>query len=105
MHVTLIPGLSPGRYVIPVIIDRHQLRLLQEYVISSFKAGSNHMPVVIPVPGYGSGDFFFEAEGRFSILKPCNEWTNEGLRKAGIRCAAWSPFDKAIFYQLSQSKK
>jgi hypothetical protein len=30
----------------------------------------------------------------------CNEWVRRGLAEAGVRTAAWAPFDAAIFWQM-----
>ncbi len=105
MHVTLLPDLLPGKEVIPVYISSRQLDLLCTYVYNSFRLNNESKPLTIQAKGYGDDDLFFDAEGKFSIFKSCNVWTNEGLKSAGIRCSEWTPFDKPILYQLSCSRK
>lgn len=50
--------------------------------------------------GYYSNDTFYEAKGSFSIFHTCNEWIGKGLRRAGIRTGAWTPFEKSVMYQI-----
>lgn len=49
-----------------------------------------------PVTGYGRADIFYEAHGRYTALKTCNEWTGSILRDAGIRVGAWTPFNFGV---------
>lgn len=57
----------------------------------------------IPGAHYHDRDAFFEGQGSYSLLYTCNDWTNAGLKAAGVRTALWSPFDKAILYHLPLS--
>jgi uncharacterized protein (TIGR02117 family) len=49
-----------------------------------------------PVAGYGSADVFYEAIGRYSPYRTCNEWTGSLLRNAGIRTGLWTPFNFGV---------
>ena len=103
MHVTLLEDVRPGKNVRRVKISEMELRKLTAYIFSSFSLNNDGNPVQIPSGGYGPDDLFFNAHGKFSIVKPCNEWTNEGLKSAGIRCVVWSPFDKPLLRALSNA--
>ena len=39
----------------------------------------------------GSGDAFYEANGNFNLLSPCNQWTGRMLARAGVVTGAWTP--------------
>ncbi len=105
MHVTLVSGLVPGNEVVPVYISAQQLEIITGYIRDSFFLTDTGKPESIAAKGYGDYDLFFYAKGKFSLIKSCNVWTNEGLKAAGIRCSVWSPFDKPILFQLSHSRK
>ncbi len=41
--------------------------------------------------GFTGTDGFFEAEGRFHILRTCNTWVSDMLRQAGVAAGLWTP--------------
>lgn len=47
---------------------------------------------------------FYEAKGNYFLTYTCNQWVCEALKKAGVRTALWSPFDKGIIHQLKKIK-
>ena len=49
---------------------------------------------------YGPNDAFYEATGRYHLLRTCNEWAAEGLRKAGVPVPAWAPFELNVRWHL-----
>ncbi len=49
-----------------------------------------------PIRGYGPGDVFYEAHGRYSPIRTCNEWTGSILRDAGVRIGQWTPFNFGV---------
>lgn len=51
-------------------------------------------------PGYGAGDAFYEASGRYHLFRTCNEWTSEGLAAAGIQTALWAPFAQSVLVHV-----
>jgi len=57
-------------------------------------------PIRIEDPGYFDSDAFFEGTGRYTFRLTCNEWIRRVLADAGIRTAAWSPFEAALFWHL-----
>ncbi len=80
-------------------ISREQYRQLIDYIQHSFQR-PNGAPLLIEGRGYGPTDNFYEAIGAYNMIKTCNMWVVGGLKKIGVRTAVWSPFDKAIFFQL-----
>ena len=59
-------------------------------------------PRRVPLPGYGTGDAFYAASGRYSLLRTCNVWSAEALQAAGIPMGLWSPFSFQVMSSLSQ---
>ena len=46
------------------------------------------------------GDAFFEAEGHFNILRPCNQWLGFQLRSAGLPLGVWTPTSQSLRQSL-----
>lgn len=102
MHVTLTGKPSPGDRIIKIRIKTEQYISLRNYILDSFLVGPEGKAVPVDHPGYGMNDLFYESDIAFHLFRTCNVWTNTGLRKAGIRTSAWTPFDRPILYQLSR---
>lgn len=63
---------------------------LLTFIEQSF-ARQDGAPLPVPGAGYGIGDAFYEGQGGFNILHPCNIWVAQGLRQAGLATGAWTP--------------
>ncbi len=50
--------------------------------------------------GYGGGDMFYHAKGTYHLIRTCNEWTSQGLHRAGIQTALWAPFPLSVMVHL-----
>ena len=74
-------------------------RLLLE-ILSSMKL-ANEKPQWIAEASISPNDAFFEANGRFNIFNPCNQWANEILRRAGIKLGVWTPTAQSLKYSLA----
>jgi uncharacterized protein (TIGR02117 family) len=46
---------------------------------------------------------YYEAKGTYSILRNCNSWTAEGLRKADVTTPVWAGLSTAIMLHLDNS--
>ncbi len=79
---------------------RVQLNELITYIDNSFQKDETGKLIKIPVKGYYNFDFFYEANGSFSIFKTCNIWVNSALREIEVETSVWSPFDFGILYHL-----
>lgn len=42
--------------------------------------------------GYFDNDVFYEAPGRYTWRRTCNQWTSDMLAAAGVRTGWWTPF-------------
>ena len=51
-------------------------------------------------PGYGGRDTFYVANGRYTIIDTCNQWSGRALRLAGAPVAPWTPFSFLVLWHL-----
>ncbi|MDX5435712.1 MAG: TIGR02117 family protein [Pontibacter sp.] len=100
MHVEYIRSrLVPTHRQQPVYITPNQYQQLIAYIDGSF-IKQNGSYLHISGSGYTGQDTFYEAHGKFYILKNCNNWVNQGLKSMGIRTALWAPLPFAIMRHL-----
>lgn len=92
LHVTASPVPGVGPKLRAVRLRPEEYARLVAYVRGTF-AGP-------PVPGYGGRDAFYAARGGYSALGTCNEWSAGGLRAAGVRMGAWTPFAFGVMQWL-----
>ena len=102
MHVRYLkqPKINAEKCV-ELIINSIQYKELISLVENSFQK-NNDLVIKIDHPGYGSFDRFYEAKGTYSAFKTCNIWTNNCLKKTGVKVAIWSPFSKGLIHSLKQ---
>jgi uncharacterized protein (TIGR02117 family) len=87
-----------------ITLDDEEYGRLLDYIRKSFALDAQKKVQRIPDAGYHERDAFFQGQGSYSLLYTCNDWTNAGLKHAGVKTALWSPFDKAILYHLPVTK-
>ncbi len=74
--------------------------------VSSLRLSGELSPVHGPVAkGYGPRDAFFAANGQYTILETCNQWTGRALRLAGAPVAPWTPFSFLVTWNLPMISK
>jgi uncharacterized protein (TIGR02117 family) len=76
--------------------------------LAAFVQASLQMPDGRPVkagPGYGARDAFFLANGRYTIVDTCNQWTGQALRAGGAPVAPWTPFSFLVLWNLPMISK
>jgi uncharacterized protein (TIGR02117 family) len=84
-----------------ISISEQQYAELVKFIDASFQKDKDSSYILIPGHHYsGTNDNFYEAEGSYLFYKTCNVWTNAGLKKAGVKTAAWAPFDESVLYHL-----
>jgi len=90
LHILPARDIAVGEGVLPVMLPPGGIDRLVDFIDATFvrKGG---VPVPVDHPGYGMGDVFYEANGAFNILRPCNIWAAEGLRAVGLATGAWTP--------------
>lgn len=71
--------------------------------IAAFIRGSLRLSQGLPVragPGYGERDAFFVANGQYTAIETCNQWTGEALRLVGAPVAPWTPFSFLVLWNM-----
>jgi uncharacterized protein (TIGR02117 family) len=101
MHVSLWSNPVEDDLTIRIRVSEKEYESLVDFIMNSFQWDSDHRVTKIEHPGYGDFDLFFESSLKFHLFRTCNVWTNQGLKKAGIRTALWTPYDRPILYHLS----
>lgn len=100
MHVRYLrknPNVSEN--CVSLNISKEQYLALVRFVEQSFCLEQN-CAKKIDHPGYGDHDLFFEAQGRYTLFRTCNVWTNNALKKAGIKTPVWMPFADGLMHAL-----
>ncbi|WP_322185174.1 TIGR02117 family protein [Fulvimarina sp. 2208YS6-2-32] len=92
MHVELAGRIDPAApHVTPLVLSPERYADLVDAIMASFEDDPSGAPALLPVPGYGAFDRFYEARGGFQVLFGCNTWTGQMLREAGIATGLWTP--------------
>lgn len=99
VHVEHEHDPRPNEYQQPIMLTIPEYRILARHVRASFDlSGGKSKPLI--GRGYGPADVFYEANGPYSALYTCNEWTGEALRAAGVRTGIWTPLSQSIMWRL-----
>lgn len=102
MHVEYLR--RPQDYEVePMWISPEEYAALVAYVRAWFARDAGGRVQRIDHPGFGAADAFFEGEGGYSPWLTCNDWVRRGLAQAGVRTAAWSPFDRALLWHARRA--
>ena len=102
MHVTYRTyAPEVGTYAKKIRISKEQYLTLVAYVQNSFQRDEKGNFLRISSYHYANAnDNFYEANGRYSLFKTCNVWTNSALKEIGVKTAMWAPFDKCILHHF-----
>ena len=100
MHVEFYRNaLQTGKEVKKIVISEAEYEKLVNFADASFAEKDGYFDK-LALAGYGENDWFFEAKGQYHLLNTCNIWTGEGLKQAGIKVSAWTPFESGVFFYL-----
>ena len=100
LHVEHDHRPSPDEWQRPITITPDQYRLLAHYVAARFQRDPGGATIPLIGRGYNDWDMFYEANGGYSFVFTCNEWTGRALRAAGIRIGVWTPLSQSIMWRL-----
>lgn len=89
---------------IPLELCKEQIQTLETYIRASFKR--NDVGGVKALDGltYSGFDKFYEAVGTYNLFNSCNNWTNGGLKAAGVKSPIWSPLPQGIIHHARRHK-
>ena len=84
----------------PIRLRPEEYRRLVEYVRLRFERDRLGRTIPVVGRGYNDWDMFYEANGGYSFVLTCNEWTGRALRAAGVRTGLWTPLSQSIMWRL-----
>lgn len=90
LHVEHRPRPVVGADVRAIVLRPDEYRRLVAFIVASRAATGRHWH------GYGDGDVFYEARGRYDAVRTCNRWTGAALAAAGVRVGRWTPFPVTV---------
>ncbi|MFN3945971.1 MAG: TIGR02117 family protein [Allosphingosinicella sp.] len=104
LHVEHDHRPAPAAHQRPLRLRPEEFGRLVAFVEASFRrdAAGASMPVL--GRGYNDWDMFYEANGHYSLLLTCNEWTGRALRAAGVRTGLWTPLEQSIMWRLDRAE-
>lgn len=104
-HVAIGWKPEPTNNITRVVISEEDYGHLIDHIKSGFRLNEKGKPILVPGESYYGWDAFYEGQGSYELVTTCNEWAGRGLRAAGIRTGAWTPFVSQIQRQLDQLRK
>lgn len=90
LHVEHLPRPVAGDDERPVVLTPAQYRRLAAFIMASRRPGGARYR------GYGVNDAFYDARGRYYLIRTCNSWTGDALRYAGVRVGRWTPLPATV---------
>jgi len=100
LHVIHVDHPRPDPDQRPIRISHDQYRRLARFIQGRFHLDAGGRPIPLIGRGYGPDDIFYEANGGYSFILTCNEWTGRALRQAGVRTGLWTPLNQSIMWRL-----
>jgi uncharacterized protein (TIGR02117 family) len=100
VHVQPVAAVRTGTHLRSFTISEAGYRALAGHVEASLQLDEAGGPVILPGVSHGNGDAFLRGRDRFWLLRSCNVWTGEGLRKAGLPIGLWTPLTQSLMWSL-----
>ncbi len=103
MHTTYYQTIKESEVCRKIMISKEQYTRLVEHIKASFQQDSagDFLPIQTTA-NYNDTDAFYEANGRYSMLKTCNTWANTSLKASGQKACLWTAFDTGIFAKYEE---
>ncbi len=90
----------PSEWQRPIVVTPQEYRRLVAFIRARFRLDANGRTIPLIGRGYREWDMFYEANGGYSLVLTCNEWTGRALRAAGIRTGLWTPLEQSVMWRL-----
>ena len=75
---------------------------LTQFIQKTFQMDSQNEPIRI-ANGHSSNSGFYAANGNYSIVKTCNNWVAEALRKANVDTPLWAGLSSAVMLHFKRT--
>lgn len=79
-------------------VDRSRYLALMQFIKQSFQRTEQGNLIQLTDPATGTA--FYEATGRYSIVRNSNHWTADGLEIASINTPLWAGFSSAVMQHV-----
>ncbi|MGX1786498.1 TIGR02117 family protein [Bosea sp. NPDC055332] len=100
VHVQPVTAVRTGADLRSFIVSEAGYRALVGHIEASMQLDEAGGPVILPGISHGTGDAFLRGRDRFWLLRSCNVWVGEGLRKAGLPIGLWTPLAQSLMWSL-----
>lgn len=100
LHVEHDHEPRPNDWQRPIVLRIDEYRRLAEFIRARFQRDRRGRTIPVLGRGYGPADMFYEANGGYSFVLTCNEWTGRALRAAGVRTGLWTPLEQSVMWRL-----
>ena len=100
LHVEHDHRPAPDEHTRPLTLTAAQYARLADYIRARFQLDADGETMPLIGRGYHASDMFYEANGGYSFVMTCNEWTGRALRQAEVRMGLWTPFAQSIMWRL-----
>lgn len=90
----------PDQDTRPLRVTPDEYRRLVEFIRPRFRRDAQGRTVPLIGRGYNDWDMFYEADGGYSFVLTCNEWTGRALRQTGVRMGLWTPLAQSVMWRL-----
>ncbi|MDP8995031.1 MAG: TIGR02117 family protein [Pseudomonadota bacterium] len=100
LHVEHDHDPQPNEWQSRILLRPHEYRRLADFVSARFELDPQGRTKPLLGRGFGPADMFYEANGGYSFVLTCNEWTGRALRHAGVRMGVWTPLAQSIMWRL-----
>jgi uncharacterized protein (TIGR02117 family) len=100
LHVDHVVAPREGPEQVALTLSEEEYRRLVEFIRLRFRLDPEGRTVPVPSAGYYGNDAFYEANGGYSAILTCNEWTGRALRAAGVRMGRWTPIEQSVMWRL-----
>jgi uncharacterized protein (TIGR02117 family) len=100
VHVQPVVAILAGEEARRFTVTQAGYQRLVAHIERSLQPGADGAPVVLPDVTHGTGDAFLRGRDRFWLLRSCNVWVGEALRKAGLPVGLWTPLARSLMWSL-----
>jgi uncharacterized protein (TIGR02117 family) len=100
VHVQPVAAVRTGTDLRSFTISEAGYRALVGHIEAALELDEAGGPVILPGVSHGNGDAFLRGRDRFWLLRSCNVWVGEGLRKAGLPIGLWTPLAQSLMWSL-----
>ncbi|HXH76562.1 MAG TPA: DUF2459 domain-containing protein [Bacteriovoracaceae bacterium] len=97
MHVDVINDVGVPSY--KLMVTEEQYQELKKFIWDSFKL-KDGKPILYPGHSYYGTDNFYQSTVKYHAFNTCNNWTREGLSRAGVRTSLWTPHKWGVLFHL-----